>query len=292
MNPDARVQYAFFGSSRFSVIVLDELEKLGIVPAYTVSTPDKPVGRKLTLTPNPVKIWAESRGIPCLTPAKLDDACVTALRERGNMDFYVVASYGRIIPGQVIDMPRYKTLNIHPSLLPHYRGASPLQSAMLADDKHTGVTIMRIDEQMDHGPIVSQNEVAVSEWPTYEEFEETMARKGAHLLTETMQRIALGERLEREQDHTKATYTKKTTKEDGLLDLSGDQYLAFRKIQAYHQWPQAYFMHTKDSRQLRIKVTAASFRDKKLVIEKVIPEGGKEMTLKDFESGYGKIAMR
>ncbi len=294
-HPDNKTlpPFVFFGSSQFSIYVLDELDKLGFKPALIVTTPDKPQGRKLVMTPNVVKAWAIDHDVSVLTPDRLDDRFVEGL-EIGNwkLEIFIVASYGKILPKALIDLPAHKTLNIHPSLLPRYRGASPLQAAMLDDVKQTGVTIMRIDEEMDHGPIVAQRDVDVSsafgEWPTYERFEEHMAREGAQLLAETMPGWVSGAIREREQDHGVATYTKKTRKEDGLIDLSGDSYANFRKIQAYHQWPQAYFMISKGGADMRVKVTAASFADGKLTIENVIPEGGKEMTYTDFTNGYGE----
>jgi len=288
MNTKQHIPFAFFGSSHFSIIVLDELEHAGFIPVCVVTTPDKPQGRKLILTPNPVKTWARERNIEVYDPEKLDATFIESFTSHvKECSVFIVASYGKIIPASIIDMPLHKTLNIHPSLLPWYRGASPLQSAMLDDAKHTGVTIMRIDEKMDHGPLIAQQEVTVSEWATYEIFEDMMARTGAQLLARILPEWVSGSIQEKEQDHSRASYTKKTVKTDGLVDLtSPDQYLTFRKIQAYHEWPQAYFMLTHNGKDVRVKITAASFKDEKLAIEKVIPEGGKEMSYKDFQSGY------
>ncbi len=295
--------FTFFGSSRFSVIVLDELEKLGFIPACIVTTPDKPQGRKLILTPNVVKTWAISKGIKVFDPAKIDLPFIEQLKgeyfsqlnqqKNGNcLDVFIVASYGKILPTELIDLPPRKTLNIHPSLLPKYRGASPLQSAMIDDQKNTGVTIIRIDEKMDHGPIVAQKNVTIIEWPTYEEFEMLMAREGANLIASILPDWVAGKIIEKEQDHSSATYTKKITKEDGLIDLQTekvDPYLNFRKIQAYHEWPQAYFFIEHAGKKIRVKITTASFKNGELIIEKVIPEGAKEMSYKDFQSGYQKL---
>ncbi len=279
------IRFAFFGSSHFSVIVLDELERAGFLPACVITTPDKPQGRKLIITPNPVKTWALEKKIPVYDPAKLDDELISNLKQE-SCDLFVVASYGKIIPAAIIDIPPHKTLNIHPSLLPIYRGASPLQSAILNDTTITGVTIMRIDEKMDHGPILAQKTIIVDTWPTYEVFETMMATEGAGLLASIMPDWVHGKIAEIEQDHTKATYTKKISKEDALIDLSADPYLNFRKIQAYHEWPQAFFFITHHDKQLRIKITSASFKDGVLTIEKVIPEGSKEISYKDFVDGY------
>lgn len=290
-------KFAFFGSSRFSVIVLDELERAGLLPAFVVTTPDKPQGRKMVMTPTPVKAWALARKIPVHDPAKLDENFVDVLKKyaagaANPVPVFVVASYGKIIPQTVLDIPKKGTLNIHPSLLPRYRGASPLQSAMLDDTKDTGVTIMQIDADMDHGPIVAQDKVQVNEWPTYEDFETLMATRGAQLLVHVLPDYMSGALKAVPQDHSAATFTKKITKEDGLVDLAGEQYAVFRKIQAFHEWPQAYFFIEHNSKKLRVKITSATWQaakdgiPAKLVIQKVIPEGGKEMPFEDFKRGY------
>ena len=289
------IQFTFFGSSRFSVIVLDELTKHGFIPAKIVTTPDKPQGRRLTMTPNVVKAWAMKHSIGAITPEKLDSSFIEELKVeqkdiKNAPQVFIVASYGKIIPAAVIDIPPRKTLNIHPSLLPQYRGASPLPTAILNDTKHTGITIMRINEKMDEGPIVAQKEISIEsifpEWPTYEVFEEYMAREGARLLASVLPDW-IGEKIEeKEQDHLQASYTKKIKKEDGLIDLTADSYANFRKIQAYHEWPQAYFFIGSGDTQIRVKITSVSFRDGILIIEKVIPENSREMSYKDFASGY------
>ena len=281
------IKYAFFGSSQFSIYVLDELEKAGFIPAVVVTTPDKPKGRKLVMTPTAVKEWANKRNLPVIDAGKLDDDFATQLKAY-NCDVFVVASYGKIIPQRVLDIAPKQTLNVHPSLLPKYRGASPLQSAILDDDKNTGVTIMRINEKMDEGPIVIQKETPVSEWPPYEIFEEDMGRVGGKLLAEVLPDWIAGKIKEQEQNHAGATYTRKIVKEDGLIDTSDSArvYENFRKIQAYHQWPQAYFFHEKDGQKIRVKITDALYKDGQLKIEKVIPENDKEMTYESFVTKY------
>lgn len=282
-----KIKFVVFGSSRFSVIVLDELEKAGYIPDCVVTIPDKPKGRKLILTPSLVKDWAIQRKIQVYGPAKLDDEFTKSLSEE-KWDLFIVASYGKIIPSAIINMPKYKTLNIHPSLLPKYRGASPLQSAMLDDAKQTGVTIIRIDEEMDHGPIVARENVNVNEWPIYEEFEAMMAKIGGRLLEKIIPLWIAGKIKEKEQNHKQATYTRKITKEDGLISLNYDPYLNFRKIQAFHEWPLVYFLINHRGKEIHVKITQALFSNGKLNIEKVIPEGGGEMLYEDFLHGYRK----
>ena len=300
LHNSGSIKFAFFGSSRLSVIVLDELKKLGFIPSLVITTPDKPQGRKLVLTSNIVKLWAIENSISVLDPTKLDGTFVDLLkkstsssdfatsRDSSGIQLFIVASFGKIIPEAVLSIPPKGTLNIHPSLLPRYRGPSPLPSAMLDDVKKTGVTIMKVDGEMDHGPIVAQKQITITEWPIYEKFEEMMAIEGAKLLADTIPKWMSGMITEKPQDHAAATYTKKVAKEDGLIyinDPKADQYLNFRKIQAYHEWPQAYFIADRRGQKIRVKITQASFTTGKLQIEKVIPEGGKEMNYEDFLRG-------
>ena len=321
------INFAFFGTSRFSVLVLDELEKTGLKPILIVTTPDKPRGRGLVMQSTPVKEWAQKRGIEVLSPETLDASLAETLSKnasQNDIDVFVVISYGKIIPKSIIDLPLHKTLNVHASLLPKYRGASPLQSAMLDDAKQTGISIIRLDEKMDHGPIVAQKEVTVNEWPTYEDFEALMAHGGGQLLAQALLEWVAGKIKEREQDHSLATFAKKITKEDGLIDASdlnpdapaNKAYAAFRKIQAFHQWPTAYFFVNKNTDKkraieipskgqttkigkpsndvakknaplngVRVKITKASFKDGKLTIERVVPEGSREMDYGDYLKG-------
>ncbi|MEI6057919.1 MAG: methionyl-tRNA formyltransferase [bacterium] len=287
--------YAFFGSAEMSVYVLDEMEKAGFKPSLIITTPDKPKGRNLALSPTPVKVWGNAYSIPVLDPIKLDDNFVDDFNKKnaalpgGPVDLFIVAAYGKIIPQTVLDLAPHKTLNIHPSLLPQYRGAAPLQSAILDDRKETGITVMRIDALMDHGPVVAQKRVTIDEWPTYEVFEENMARDGARLLAGIMADWVSGKIKEREQDHTQATFTRKFVKEDGIIDINkittgttAEQYDAFRKIQAFHLWPTTYFFADKKSgnenitRKIRVKITGATWDRDHLTILKVVPEGKNE----------------
>ncbi len=281
------INFIFFGSSRLSVIVLEELHKVGLIPRLIVTTPDKPQGRKQIMTPNVVRQWAIENNVATITPEKFDGETIQKLTAH-HASVFIVASYGKILPKEVIDLPPAKTLNLHPSLLPAYRGASPLQSAMLDDTKNTGITIMHMDEKMDHGPIVIQKKVTILEWPTYDEFEEMAAIKGTELLIQILPNWIEGDLKTTEQNHTAATYTKKFTKEDGSIDEITDPYRIFRMIQAFHTWPHAFFTHRHNERNIRVKITRASFSEGKLSIEKVVPEGGREISYEDFIRGYGK----
>lgn len=275
--------FAFFGSSRFSVIVLDELKKLGFIPRLIVTTPEKPKGRHLQVSATPVQAWAEQNKIDFIAPKTLKDGkIIDDLNEKGTFDYFVVASYGKIIPKSVFDLPKHKTLNIHPSLLPKLRGATPLQTAILTEEK-TGVTIMLIDEEVDHGQIISQKEVSVSNWPAYfAELEQILAKEGAKLLAETIPGWLSGSISAKDQNHSRATFTKKISKEYLFINLEDDPNLNLRKIRAL---PGVYYFVKHKDKDLRVIVLSAHIENGKLVIEKVKPEGKKEMKYEDFVRG-------
>ena len=140
-----KYKIAFFGTPDIAVMVLEELKKANIIPTLIITAPDKPKGRKLIMTPPPVKIWALKNNIIAMQPEKLDDNVLNML-SKGNYDLFIVASYGKILKKELIEIPKYKTINVHPSLLPKLRGASPIISAILRDEKKTGVTIIIIME--------------------------------------------------------------------------------------------------------------------------------------------------
>ena len=280
------IKFVFWGTSEFSVYVLDSLKSKGFLPALIVSTPDKPQGRKLEIKPTLTKIWAQENNIPVLQPEKLKEneelfSQLTAL----NSDVFIVASYGKIIPDILLNIPKHKTLNVHPSLLPKLRGPSPIESAILKDMKKTGVSIMRLDKEMDHGPILAQLEYNVPEWPKKEELEKTFGDIGGELLVNILPKWIAGEIEEIEQDHSKATYCVKIEKNDALLDLAARPYENFRKVQAYSGWPNAFFFLENNGKKIRVIVKEAKYENGDFIITRVIPEGKKEMSREDFMRG-------
>lgn len=278
------VRIAFFGNSEFSLIVLKELQKAGVTPDLIVTTPDKPQGRKMVLTPTLTKVWAGENSVEYIEPNKLKDE--SFLDKIKNYNLFVVASYGKIIPKVVIDMPEYKVLNIHPSLLPKYRGPSPLQEQILNDEREVGVSIMLIDEQIDHGAVITQKKVDINEWPIgFLSLQELLAKNGAKLIADILPNWIKGKIKAKAQDDSKATFTKKIEKQDGLTDLSQDGYKNYLKILAFEEWPKTYFEIDKKGQKIRVIVTKAAWIDNKLEILRVIPEGKKEMDYKSFLLG-------
>lgn len=278
------VKIAFFGNSEFSLIVLNELKKNGITPNLVVTTPDKPQGRKMVLTPTHTKVWAEENNVEYVEPEKLKDE--SFLNKIKDYNLYIVASYGKIIPKLVINIPKYKILNIHPSLLPKYRGPSPLQEQILNDEKDVGVSIMLVDEKVDHGAIVAQKKVGIADWPVgFVTLQDVLAKEGSKLLAELLPEWIKGKITAKIQNDNTATFTKKAEKSDSLLDLSKDAYKNYLKILAFEDWPKTYFEVERNGKKIRVIIKKAAWKDNALQILNVIPEGKKEMSYTDFLRG-------
>ncbi len=282
MSNEYDYKIVFFGTPQISVFVLEELEKGGIVPSLVVTTPDKPQGRKMVITPSETKVWAQVHSIPVLQPDKIDDEFLIELKDKapqGEWDVFVVAAYGKFLPKSLLKIPKHEVLNVHPSLLPQLRGANPIRGAILADEKEIGVTIMLVDNEMDHGPMLAQDKIEVSQWPPHaSELEEKLARHGGKMLAGLLPKWIKGEITPTEQDHSKATLTKKITKKDGLINLDDDPYQNLLKIRAYEGWPGTYFFVDEK----RIKIIDAEIENNKLKIIRIIPEGKNEINYSDF----------
>lgn len=287
------IRFAFFGTPELATVVLDELEEADLAPELVVTRPDAPKGRGKVLTPPPVKVWAEEKGVEVLQPKRIDDGFIRALEKRAPWDVFVVVAYGKILPKELIELPRRSTVNLHPSLLPRLRGPSPIRSAILTDERTTGVTIMLLDEEMDHGPILAQQVVEVSEWPPRaSELEELLAHAGGQLLAETLPSWVEGTIAPQEQDHSQATYCVKLTKTDAAVSLSEDPYANLLKIRAYEGMPGSYMYFERNGKRIRTVITDAHLdTDGSLVIDRVIPEGKREMPYEDFaRSGARPVA--
>lgn len=274
-NP-SEIKFVFFGTSDFSVGVLEALYAHSYVPSLVVATPDEPKGRGLELAPVPTKVWALAHNIPIYQPEKLRTDEVLARLKEEDADVFIVASYGKIIPESIFDLPPHQTLNVHPSRLPRLRGAAPLQYTILEEDA-AGVSIMRISEKMDEGPIVVQEEVSLPEWPPhYRLLEALTAKRGGEILARILPEWCDDKIEPEEQDHALATYTKKIEKSDS--DISNDSpETALRKVRAYEVWPRA--------RKGDLIITDAHLENGELVIGRVIPPGKKEMDYKDYLRG-------
>lgn len=296
----SNTNFVFFGTSELSVKVLDILIKNGYTPDLVITTPDKPKGRKMVMTPLPVKVFAIEHNLKIDQPNSLSSYKLSA----DSYQLFIVASYGKIIPKSVLEIPEFGTLNVHPSLLPKFRGPSPIQSFILSGEEKTGVTIMLMDEQVDHGAILSQKELEVRN-PKHEirnkseiqnseitnlntkQLEEKLAELGGEMLVDVIPKWINGEIKAEEQDHAKATFTKKNTKEDGLVDLKKDSpEIIYRKFLAYQPWPGIYYFTDKGDHKIRVIITDMELLETgELKIIKVKPEGKSEMKHDDFLKG-------
>jgi len=264
----------FFGTPRFAIYTLNELERAHLLPDIIVTAPDKPAGRGLELRASEVKEWALERDIPVLQPESLkgESEELDVLRN-SEWDLFIVSAYGKLLTKEMLSLPKKGTLNVHPSLLPKFRGASPIESQILNDAKEVGVTIMLMDEEMDHGAIVSQATVTPEEWPLKARvLEELLGHVGGELLAESIPSWLQGDITAEEQVHEDATFTQKIEKSDGEISLSDDGYQNYLKYCAYDEWPGVFFF--KDGK--RIKITEAEFERGVFTPLKVIPEGKKE----------------
>ncbi len=279
-------RFAYFGTPEFASIILGELEAKGLVPRVIVTAPDAPRGRKLVVTPCEARVWGETRSIPVLTPRTLRDEAFKDLILSYHCDLFIVAAYGKLIPKNILQIPLHGVLNVHPSLLPKFRGSSPIESAILSDETHTGVTIMVLDEEMDHGPILAQRERVTHDWPPKgSELTRDLAHFGGTLLAEMIPEWMNGLKAH-PQDHTRATFTKKIMKGDGLIDLSDDPLQNYKKICAYDEWPGTFFFIERSEKKIRVRINDATYDNGVLFITRVTPEGKKEMSYEDFKRGY------
>ncbi|MEX2008439.1 MAG: methionyl-tRNA formyltransferase [Candidatus Spechtbacterales bacterium] len=226
----------FFGTPDFAAIILKKLIDSPYRPFLVVTAPDKPAGRGNQLTPPPVKVFAQETGIEVVQPEKLNAAFVEELKKAG-CELAIVAAYGLIIPQAVLDVPQRGFINVHGSLLPKYRGASPIQQAILDGEKETGPTIMLMDAQIDHGPILSQRTFPIAPTDTAEDVFAKMAESGGELLLETIPQWTGGDIVPREQDHKTATYTERLAREDGHINWSKPADHIERMLRAYTPWP-------------------------------------------------------
>lgn len=275
----------FFGTSRFAVIVLETLFLRNINFSTIITTPDAPAGRKQILTPSPVKVWAKNKDINLLQPEKLSDENFLSTLKSLNPTLSLVASYGKIIPENVLSIPSRKTLNIHPSILPSLRGPSPLQQSILSEEK-VGVTIMELDAEMDHGPTIIQKEIETEYWPMdFEKLEEITAIRGAEMFAGILDDWIDGKIQSKPQNHEMATYTKMIEKKDGEISLNGNSDENYRKYLAFGKWPGVFFFDERNGKKIRVKILKAEISEGKFTPTIVVPEGKKDISWKNYLMG-------
>lgn len=314
------VKIAFFGTPDFAKIILDELiSKFNVVAVITV--PDKPKNRGQKVDVSPVAQLAEKNDIKTLKPKKIQE--IIGPLKGLNVDIFITAAYGQILPQEILEIPRFGSLNVHGSLLPRYRGASPIQAAILNGDKKTGVSVMLMTEGMDEGPVILQKETEVTPTENFKTLHDKLATLGAGAIVEaialwTAQEFfdSLNLRILKPQDNSQATYTKKITKRDGQINWDQTAQQIERQIRAFDPWPGTFFdippRHSEPkAKNLVLKLLEAEIikekknpgqlfltKDKKLaigckkdslLIKKIQPEGKKVLTGQEFINGYQNL---
>jgi methionyl-tRNA formyltransferase len=243
----------FMGTPEFAATILDALIAAGhrIVAVYT--QPRRPAGRGQKLQPSPVHRLAEQRGLPVRCPTSLRNPDAEAEFAVLGADAAIVAAYGLILPKPVLEAPRLGSLNVHASSLPRWRGAAPIQRAILAGDTETGVTIMQMDEGLDTGPILLQRTIPIGPKTTAGELTEALAALGARLMLEALGEVAAGKLVAQPQPDAGVTYAAKLRREEALLDWRRSAIELERQVRAFDPWPGAFFF----ARDERIRVLAA-----------------------------------
>lgn len=264
-------RFVFFGTPDFAATVLDGLIAAGMVPVAVVMNPDRPFGRRKELAPPPVKKFILDSGVamPMLQPEALDDAFITELKAL-DAEVGVLAAYGKIVPRAVFDLFPKGIVVVHPSLLPKYRGATPIQSAILAGEENTGTTLFIMDEKVDHGPTLASDLMPIADSDTYTTLARKLAEASARLLIDTLPQYLSGAIVPQAQDESGATYTKKFKSEDGLVDQKKDApEKVWRMVRALNPEPGVWCIEGGR----RKKILNAKIADGKFVVTKFQFEG-------------------
>ena len=222
-----------------------------------VTQPDRPKGRDLKLQPSPVKQLALEAGLPVLQPEKAREEKFIAELRALQPELIAVAAFGQILPKAILDLPRFGCLNVHTSLLPKYRGASPIQSAILNGDETTGVTIMQMDVGLDTGDMLMQNATPIRDEDNAATLHDRLAEMGAALLVETIHGLAAGKITARKQDSAQATHVAKIRKEDGNVNWNQPARTIWNRIRAFTPWPGAFTYLPAQPKPLLLKIWGA-----------------------------------
>lgn len=263
--------FAYFGTPAVASDTLATLIENGFVPSLVVTSPDAPRGRGLVLTPSPTKALALTHNIPVLTPEKLDADTIAAIQGYA-CDYALVVAYGKLFPEDLIRSFPKGVLNVHYSLLPKYRGATPLETALLMGEAETGVTIQKMVKEMDAGDIIAQEATPIGATETAKELRPRLILMGVHLLIDILPKYVCGDITPVAQDASAATRAYKIKKEDGQLDLSAAGIENWNKYRAYADSIGTYFF--KDEK--RMKIASAEYADGTFRVLRVIPEGKRE----------------
>jgi methionyl-tRNA formyltransferase len=281
MNKMNKFKFAFFGTPEVASQTLEILVNNGYLPSIIITSPDARSGRGMSMNQSPVSIWALNHNIPCIKPEKINDEILNEIRKQ-EINLSIVVAYGKILSGALIKTPQLGTINIHYSLLPKYRGASPLESALLNGDEVTGVSIQQMTFKLDSGPIIAEREIPIDIEDTKEDLRTKLINLGSNLLCEILPDIIEEKISPKNQDESEATYCTKISKEDGQINLNADSKINYNKYRAFYGWPGTFFFTLKHKKQIRVKIKQATFENGLFVIQRVTPEGKKAISYEDF----------
>ncbi len=302
----------FFGTESFAVKILQSLlEKPELFSvAAVVTQPARPVGRKQILTESPVALHAKEHGIEVITPAKLKEPAIAQQLVAYAADTFVVAQYGMIIPQAILDIPQHGAINVHASLLPRHRGASPVHTAILAGDAETGVTFMKMDAQMDHGDLFAEYSLSILPSDTTETLMDKLADLSAQHFPQDLHELLSGTRVATAQNHAAATGTNMLSRESGFVSFETmDAAQIERMTRAYYPWPgvsiqieDAIFKiikaHTMPAREISVPGTLSvsdngiqiETIDGILVVDEIQPAGKNPLSAQQFSNGYKSLS--
>ncbi len=290
------IKFVFFGSGPLAESALYSLYQNNLIPSLVITSPNKKSGRNLELHKNIISTWCENKNIKSWQPETLKNLDINSSPlGKEKFDVGIVVSYPKILKKEILDLPASGCLNIHPSLLPKYRGPSPIQTALLNGDENIGISIMKLDAEVDHGPILIQTEMEVSDEDTNELVERKSGNFGGEMLTQILNHYIDGNLKPVDQDHAKATFTRKFEKKEGEIKLDDDAKAVQNKFRALlPHIPIFFFINHKD-KEIRVKINEVNLNKNfvknklaKEIIKKVTPEGKSEMSFSDFEKGYLK----
>jgi len=300
------MRVVFFGTSEFAKVVLQEIMKEKIVPLLVVTQPQRPKGRGWKLSSCEVKEFAEKNSLNCIAPEKLGEKHLIEKLEGVSAEFFLVVSYGKLIPGQILSLPKIMPLGLHPSLLPRYRGPAPIRWTLLKGERETGVTLFKLETKFDCGPIIWQKKIPIEERDDYFTLSSKLARLGAQCIVEGIERIRSKNYSLSFQDEKLASFAPKFKKEDGRINWEKSAFEIRNLVRAFKGWPFAYtFYKGKLIRILEVEVEEGntsyepsyvvrinkkgiylSCGDGIVRIVRLKPEGKKEMDAYSFVCGY------
>lgn len=307
------IRTVFFGTPDLAVPFLDALfADADFEVCAVVTQPDEPVGRKQTLTAPPVKRLAEARGVELYQPTSLKLEEAAARLRTYDADLFVVVAYGKIIPASVLHIPRRGCVNVHPSLLPHYRGPTPLNAAIANGDAETGITIMQLDSGMDTGPVLAQISIALDPRETLPTLTDKVTKLGPPLLIQTLKGVTDGRVQPTPQDGSRASITTLLDRDAGRIDWTKSCVEIDRLVRAYEPWPGTWTTIVRDGKPLRLKILRAepsdrptvgpgrisivdqdlfiSCADREIKILSLQLEGKSAMQAADFVRGYSDMS--